>query len=56
MLGYINNKKANEETFDKDGWMRTGFDSKISSNLIISNTQGTLATMIRMDSCSSWTE
>jgi len=24
MIGYINNEKANEETFDKDGWMRTG--------------------------------
>jgi long-subunit acyl-CoA synthetase (AMP-forming) len=24
MLGYLNNPKANAETFDKDGWMRTG--------------------------------
>jgi acyl-CoA synthetase (AMP-forming)/AMP-acid ligase II len=24
MLGYLNNEKANQETFDKDGWMRTG--------------------------------
>jgi len=24
MLGYSNNEKANKETFDKNGWMRTG--------------------------------
>ena len=24
MLGYLNNEKANSETFDKDGWMKSG--------------------------------
>ena len=24
MLGYLNNEKANKETFTSDGWLRTG--------------------------------
>ena len=24
MLGYFNNEQANKETFDKDGWLRSG--------------------------------
>ena len=24
MLGYFNNEQANQDTFDNDGWMRTG--------------------------------
>lgn len=39
MKGYINNKKANDETFTSDGWMRTGdvakFDSKTQEFYIV---------------------
>ena len=24
MLGYFNNEQANKDTFDKDGWLRSG--------------------------------
>ncbi|ORZ13198.1 hypothetical protein BCR42DRAFT_419377 [Absidia repens] len=39
MKGYINNQKANEETFTADGWMRTGdvakYDSKTGEFYIV---------------------
>lgn len=39
MKGYLNNPKANAETFTTDGWMRTGdickFDSKSQEFFIV---------------------
>lgn len=32
MKGYLNDDKANEETFTSDGWMRTGDVAKYDSN------------------------
>lgn len=34
-MGYLNNKKATEETFDKDGWLHTGDIGSIDHDAMI---------------------